>query len=124
MPSIWTSGGAGGGGVTAGPWLALANLGVGVTILGSPFLSTCDCRMNGDVLEFRGNLACASNGATFRMFDLPVGVSPPSAIRRILTQSGATGQVGLNFKPDGTVELAGTSGTFVILDGCSIPGWT
>lgn len=122
MPGIWTSGG-GGGGLVVGPWLALANLGVGVSILAG-FLATCDCRMEGNTLAFRGNLACAANGATFRMFDLPVGIAVPGALRRLMVQTSGNGVVGLNFKVDGTVELGGNSGTFVILDGCSMAGWT
>lgn len=114
----------GGGGSSTVTWLALANLGVGVSILGAPFLTTCDCGMSGSTLVFRGDLGCAANGSGFRMFDLPVGIAAPAAVRRLNVQSFSAGTVGMNFNTDGTVTLAGTSGTFVILDGCSIPGWT
>jgi hypothetical protein len=123
MPGIWTSGGAGGGSAP-GAWVAVTNLGVGVSLLGAPFLATCDCRMNGDTLEFRGNLACAANGAGFRLFDLPASIPVPAAIRRINVQTGADTTLGLNFNTDRTVTQANGSGTFAILDGQSIPGWS
>lgn len=116
----------GGGGVTTITWLPLANLNTGITILGSPFLATCDCGMDGTTLLFRGDLGVSGGPSTgFRVFDLPVGIPAPAAIRRLNVQGAAATTVGLNFNVDGTVTLsAAAPGSFLILDGCSIPGWS
>lgn len=112
------------GAATAVDWLAVVNLGVGVSVLGTPFRAACQVALDGSTLVFRGDLACSSNGAGFRMFDLPAAIPAPATTIRLMVQSASTDCVGLNLKADRTVELAGNSGTFVILDGCSIPGWT
>jgi hypothetical protein len=104
----------------------LENLNTGITLLGAPFLATCDCGMSGTTLVFRGNLGVSGGpGGGFRVFDLPAAIAAPPVIRRLNVQAASIDNVGLNINTDRTVTLAaGAPGAFLILDGCSIPGWT
>jgi hypothetical protein len=117
----------GGGGADEDPtWASVENLGTGIALLGAPFRTACEVALDGHTLIFRGDLAVSGGpGSGARIFDLPAAIPAPAAIIRLNVQGAATSTVGLNLNTDRTVTLAaGAPGTFLILDGCSIPGWT
>lgn len=101
MATVTRAGGA------AVAWLPVANLGTGITLLGAPFLAVSGSPAGGT-----------------RVFDIPVGVTAPTAVRRLNVQGAGADTVGLNFNTDRTITLAAAApGTFLILDGCTIPSW-